>query len=229
MQQVWLIMSTISKENYLKAIFIEEVERNSHVPVNILSAKLGISQAAVSDMAKKLANEDLLDYQKYKGLKTTQKGKSIALDIIRKHRLWEVFLTNKLGYNWDEVHEEAELLEHSTSTKLINKIEEFLNFPIFDPHGYPIPDKNGNFPNTREIINFSQVEVGKFYEVARVSDDNKEVINYLTKIGIVLGEKLFIENSLEFDKTLIVKIKGNSIAISSQISEKFSVYLVEGA
>jgi DtxR family Mn-dependent transcriptional regulator len=139
-------MITISKEDYLKEIYKIAIDNDSNVSTANLAEKLSVTNAATSDMAKKLAKAGYIIYEKYKGIRLTTRGKKEALKIIRRHRLWESFLIETLGLNWGEVHEEAEKLEHQTSDFLIDKIDEYLDYPQFDPHGEPIPTKLGRIP-----------------------------------------------------------------------------------
>jgi DtxR family transcriptional regulator, Mn-dependent transcriptional regulator len=130
---------TLSEENYLKAIYHLSKEEDESVSTNALAERLETTAASVSDMLKKLAKKELIEYKKYQGVNISEKGKRVALQIIRKHRLWEVFLVEKLSFNWDEVHEIAEQLEHIDSPTLVKRLDEFLGYPKFDPHGDPIP------------------------------------------------------------------------------------------
>lgn len=199
-------MPTISKENYLKAVYSQSLEQQTEATTSVLSEKLEVSNAAISDMAKKLSNAGLIDYTKYKGVELTGEGKKIALKIIRRHRLWELFLIKVLGLSWSEVHDEAEKLEHSTSDFLIDKIDDFLENPKFDPHGDPIPNKNGTLPKLPELLNMKDAEIGKSYYVRRVNDKNNDLMNYLTQIGLVLLKEIEIVDKLSFDGSIIVKV-----------------------
>lgn len=138
-------MSTISKENYLKVIFNQNELVNDFVTTSQMAQELDVSNAAISDMAKKLSSEGLITYEKYKGMELTSKGEKMALKVIRRHRLWELFLMKILGLNWSEIHDEAENLEHHSSDFLIDKIDEYLGYPEFDPHGHPIPKKERRY------------------------------------------------------------------------------------
>ena len=158
-------MPTISKENYLKSIYSLNSTHGENVSTSQVAQKLEITNAATSEMARKLAKLGYLNYEKYKGVELTEKGRKVALQIIRRHRLWEVFLINVLGMSWSEVHDEAEKLEHNTSETLINKIDEHLDFPEFDPHGHPIPNKFGEFPKLPKLVNLINAEVGKKYKI----------------------------------------------------------------
>ena len=137
-------MFTLSEENYLKAIYHLELVSDKGISTNAIAEQLETKASSVSDMVKKLSDKNVLVYKKYKGVKLTDLGKHTAANIVRKHRLWEVFLVEKLNFSWDEVHDVAEQLEHIKSPKLINQIDALLGFPTHDPHGDPIPDKDGN-------------------------------------------------------------------------------------
>src|SRR6185295_11495480 len=161
-----------SEENYLKTIFHLQT-KDDNVSTNELAEKLKAKPASITDMMKKLKTRKLVNYQPYQGFRLTPEGKKIALSIIRRHRLWEFFLAEKLKFNWDEVHEVAEDLEHVGSKKLIDKLDEFLDFPRFDPHGDPIPDSNGRIENTKQVC-LTDVPINKPTVVGHVSDQSSE-------------------------------------------------------
>jgi len=211
-------MPTVSKENYLKAVYNRINESEGGATTSVLAEKLEVSNAAISDMAKKLSDQGLITYAKYKGMELTSKGEKIALKVIRRHRLWELFLMQSLGLSWSEVHDEAENLEHHTSDFLIDKIDEFLGTPKFDPHGDPIPQKNGVVPKSPEVVELGKAEVGKKYKVGRVSDKNNDLINYLTQIGIELSKEIEIIDKLSFDKSVIVKIDSKNYSLSELVA-----------
>lgn len=160
-----------TEENYLKAIYSIEIQTGKSVSTNKIAERMLTKASSVTDMIKKLSEKGLIDYKKYQGSKLTSKGKKIAVTIIRKHRLWEVFLVNKLNYNWDQVHELAEQLEHIKSNTLIDKLEAFLEFPTHDPHGDPIPDKNGNIIHHQNVM-LSSIPKGKTCVVIGVKDSS---------------------------------------------------------
>ncbi len=216
-------MKSISQEDYIKSIYKMQSESKNSVPSGKLAVELGVSKAAVTDMTRKLAREGLINYQSYKGSFLTRKGEKKALDILRRHRLWELFLVKALNLNWSEVHKEAENLEHHASEFLINRIEKYLNFPEFDPHGDPIPDKNGKLPKTKKRIQLSKTKSGKDFVVCRVDDKNSELMDYLEKIGIGIGVKLKFVERLEFDNSVLLKIKRKEIVLSEQAAEKVFV------
>ena len=145
-------MFSQAEENYLKNIYSLQIEKNNTINTNLLADKMDTKASSVTDMLKKLSLKGLVDYKKYQGVSLTDKGEKAALKVIRKHRLWEYFLVEKLQFNWEEVHEIAEQLEHVKSDTMINNLEHFLQFPKFDPHGDPIPDKNGRVPIAMQLV-----------------------------------------------------------------------------
>lgn len=180
--------------------------------------------SSVTDMLKKLAEKGLVDYQKYQGVSLTDKGLHTAKMIIRKHRLWEVFLVNKLGFAWDEVHELAEELEHIKSEKLTDKLDEFLDFPAFDPHGDPIPNKNGEIKWTHELL-LSEAELATSYLFVGVKNSSVEFLQYLDKQNIALGSTIKIISKEEFDASLHIKIEDRDLMISNKIAENLFIKL----
>lgn len=220
-------MSTVSKENYLKAIFNYNVNIGESATTKKIAEELSVSNAAITDMAKKLSEEGLISYEKYKGMELTSEGEKIALKVVRRHRLWELFLVKVLGLNWNEVHNEAEKLEHQTSEFLIDRIDEFLGYPEFDPHGHPIPSKNGTLPKTPKIIPLYEAEKGLTYEFVRVNDRDSELINYLMKVGLLLNTEMFIEDKLKFDESTMVTYNGKTISLSKKIAESIYVKLLK--
>jgi len=216
-------MSTISKENYLKVIFNHKYTSGGNASTVKLAQELSVSNAAISDMAKKLSQEGLISYKKYKGMELTGEGEKIALNVIRRHRLWESFLMKVLDLPWSEVHDQAEILEHHTSEFLIDRIEEYLNFPEFDPHGHPIPKKNGTLPKSPKIIVLANAEVGCEYELVQVNDKDNKLINYLSRVGLILNTKFEVIDKLEFDNSLTVKFENKTLSISQKLSESVFV------
>lgn len=216
-------MSTISKENYLKTLYTQDKRTEAAVTTSQIAEKLNVTNAATSEMAKKLSNAGLVNYQRYKGIELTTEGKKVALNVLRRHRLWELFLMEVLDLTWDEVHDEAELLEHQTSERLIDKIDEFLNFPTFDPHGSPIPQKNGELPEMPELVSLTNAIEGSTYSVARVSDRNSELIKYFSKIGLILNKKIKIVELLTFDNSVVIELDGAETTISEKTAR--SIFL----
>jgi len=216
-------MPTISKENYLKAVYSRVNEVGSGATTSALAEKLDISNAAISEMAKKLSEDGLITYAKYKGMELTGEGKKIALRVIRRHRLWELFLMKVLDLSWSEVHDEAENLEHSTSDYLIDKIDHYLGYPKFDPHGYPIPQKNGSIPKTPDLIELKNAITGMKYKVSRVNDANNEMMIYLTKIGMSLSKEIEVIEKLAFDNSVIIKVGSEKHSLSELVASNIFV------
>ena len=159
-------------------------------------------------------------------MELTAEGERVALNVIRRHRLWELFLSEVLNIPWGEVHDEAEKLEHNTSEFLIDKIDEYLNFPEFDPHGHPIPKKNGTLPKSPKLILLSDSEIGNTYQLIQVDDRDNNLIDYLSKVGLILNTEFEVIDKLEFDKSLTVKFGNRNLSISQKISESVYVKLV---
>ena len=211
-------MITLSEENYLKAIWAINLNTNEKASTNAIADEISTSAASVSDMLKKLQEKELIKYEKYKGVELSKKGGSLATSIIRKHRLWETFLVNKLAFGWEEVHDVAEQLEHIKSDELVDKLDSFLGFPKFDPHGEPIPTKDGKIPTTNTIpLNELQSETkGK---VMGVTLDEKSFLDYLTQLNISIGTKIELLEKISFDQSLSVKIENTNQHISNDVAK----------
>lgn len=210
-------MFSLSEENYLKAIFHLETAYKSGVSTNALAEEMQTKASSVTDMVKRLSDKDLVNYKKYQGVKLSEAGKNAAIEVIRKHRLWEVFLVDKLGFNWDEVHEVAEQLEHIKSEKLTNELDKFLGYPKRDPHGDPIPDSKGNFSVANRVL-LSDLEKGETCICVGVKDSSVEFLQYLDKNRISLGKEIKIVEKEDFDQSMLIKMDGNELRISNQIS-----------
>jgi len=217
---------SLTEENYIKAIFsINASNHGAGVSTNQLSEELNNKAGSVTDMLKRLSEKKLINYEKYKSVFLTSKGQKLAINIIRKHRLWEVFLMEKLKFNWDEVHDIAEQLEHIKSEELIKRLDAFLGKPKFDPHGDPIPDENGHL-NIRIAKPLSHCKSKAEFIFTGVSEHSKSFLQHLTAIGLKIGDKIKVEEVIEFDNSLRVRINKNE---SRFISEKVSSnILVEG-
>ena len=215
-------MNTFAEENYLKAIFKLSGKQKASVSTNAIAEELETKASSVTDMIKKLTERGFVNYQKYKGTSLTKKGHEIAVHIVRKHRLWEVFLVKKLNFQWDEVHEVAEQLEHIKSSKLVEHLDTFLGFPLYDPHGDPIPNKKGEFPKSfsAPLIHLSK---GKKGHVVGVSQDNPAFLQYLDKLEIHLGSKIQVIEKVEFDQSLEIKINGKATHISSEVAKNILI------
>ncbi len=212
-------MQTSTTEDYLKAIFKLSGPLKKGVSTNSIAEELSTKASSVSDMVKKLSEKKLVHYVKYQGTTLTKEGEKIALRVIRKHRLWEVFLVEKLKFGWDEIHEIAEQLEHIRSSKLIDKLDAHLGFPKNDPHGDPIPDKNGLFPAHKKF-KLNELKIGEKAILIGVSEDSKDFLSYLDRIGLKLGSTIEILDSFNFDKSLKVKINNNSDLTFSDLVAK---------
>lgn len=210
-------MFSLSEENYLKAIFHLETSYKSGVSTNALAEEMQTKASSVTDMVKRLSDKDLVNYKKYQGVKLSVAGKKAAIEVIRKHRLWEVFLVEKLGFNWDEVHEVAEQLEHIKSEKLTKELDKFLEYPKKDPHGDPIPDANGKFTVADRIL-LSALKKGESGMCVGVKDSSVEFLQYLDKNGISLGKEIRVLEKEDFDQSMLIKMEKNEIRISHQIS-----------
>lgn len=215
-QQIFLIMPTISKEDYLKAIYSIANANDSVVTTSEVAEKLDVSKAATSEMVQKLSGLGYLNHERYRGVTLTEEGRRAALNIIRRHRIWELFLKDVLGLTWSEVHDEAELLEHSTSEFLIEKLDAYLGYPSFDPHGEPIPDRDGNMPAVPALLPLAKCEPGKSYLLAKVFDESAELMNFFSGIGLALNVRVTVRSRLAYDNSTIVIIDG----IPHSLSEK---------
>ncbi|MDX1542592.1 MAG: metal-dependent transcriptional regulator, partial [Christiangramia sp.] len=194
-----------------------ETSYKSGVSTNALAEEMQTKASSVTDMVKRLSDKDLVNYKKYQGVKLSEAGKKAAIEVIRKHRLWEVFLVEKLGFNWDEVHEVAEQLEHIKSEKLTKELDKFLEYPKKDPHGDPIPDANGKFTVADRIL-LSALKKGESGMCVGVKDSSVEFLQYLDKNGISLGKEIRVLEKEDFDQSMLIKMEKNEIRISHQIS-----------
>jgi DtxR family transcriptional regulator, Mn-dependent transcriptional regulator len=216
-------MLSFTEENYLKAIYRLSEGGAKAVLTNEIAELMSTKAASVTDMIKKLSGKNLIGYEKYYGVKITRQGKSEALMVIRKHRLWETFLVQKLNFSWDEVHDVAEQLEHIQSNLLVEKLDEFLGFPTSDPHGHPIPDKNGKVSEVRQVP-LSEAAVIKKCFVRSVKDGSPSFLQYLSKIGVCIGAQIEILERVDFDGSLEILINGkHKVFISREASENLLV------
>ncbi|MBO3115135.1 metal-dependent transcriptional regulator [Winogradskyella sp. DF17] len=214
--------TTLTEENYLKAIYHLSQKQDSGISTNAIAQKIEAKASSVTDMLKKLADKKLISYIKYKGVSLTEKGRLAAVDIIRKHRLWEVFLVDNLNFSWDEVHDVAEQLEHIKSSKLVNELEAFLGFPTHDPHGDPIPDKDGQIQRTNKIV-LSQTTLNKRYKCVGVLDSSSEFLKYLDKHNIGIGTEILVLDREEFDQSLTIQIQEKTMVMSKAITSNIYV------
>lgn len=208
-------MLSFTEENYLKTIYRLSEGGTKSVLTNAIAESMNTKAASVTDMIKKLSGKNLISYEKYYGVKITRPGKSAALMVVRKHRLWETFLVEKLNFNWDEVHEVAEQLEHIQSPLLIEKLDSFLGHPSIDPHGHPIPDKNGRIQELK-CVALSDLQPHKKSNVRAVRDGSPSFLQYLSKIGIYIGARVMIVEKVDFDGSLEVLIDGKKKAFISR-------------
>jgi DtxR family Mn-dependent transcriptional regulator len=214
---------TISEENHIKCIYHLQ-QASGLVNTNSLAAELQTKAASVTDMLKKLKTKKILQYEKYKGFKLTEMGKKIALSIIRKHRLWEYFLTVKLGFDWAKVHAIAEELEHISNEELIQKLDDFLGNPSFDPHGDPIPDSMGKIPTIKQH-SILQMVVKQKAIVSSVSNQSPEMLAMLKHYKISIGSTLQITNQFSFDNSIEIKVDKNATTIISEhVAKNIFVY-----
>lgn len=219
-------MLTLSavEENYLKYIFqLSEINEKGIVKTNDLAYKLDHSAASVTDMLKKLSDKKLVTYKKYYGVSLTKTGLQIALKVLRKHRLWETFLVKNLKFTWDKIHDIAEQLEHIQSDELVDRMDEYLGHPKFDPHGDPIPDKWGTIqvPN---VICLADAKLKKQYVLSNVNDDSAAFLKYLNKIQLQLNDKIKITDKEEFDETIQLVINDKrQLTISKDAAQNMFV------
>ena len=211
-------MLSQSEENHLKAIYHLGKFGSVSVSTNAIAEQLETKASSVTDMLKKLADKDLVNYKKYQGVNLTEKGRKMASNIVRKHRLWEVFLVEKLNFSWDEVHEVAEQLEHIKSEKLINQLDNFLGSPTHDPHGDPIPDKNGEMVQL-ETQNILEVKTGRQGVLVSVKDSSDSFLKYLNKNSLALGDTIKILDVEPFDSSITIETKEGMMIISKAVAE----------
>lgn len=210
-----------TEENYLKEIY-SILESHETASTTLISEKMEISAASVSDMIKKLADKGFLSYEKYKGVKLTEKGKKIATELIRNHRLWETFLVEKLDFGWDEVHDIAEELEHVRSQRLISALDVFLGKPKYDPHGDPIPDAEGKFAERQQLL-LNKLQEGEKGKILGVRRDEKEFLHLIDRLELSLGKEIEVVEKYSFDDTMILKRDDSVVHVSSGISQNIYV------
>lgn len=210
-----------SEENYLKAIYHLQAEHGV-VATNALADELKTRPASITDMMKKLSAKQLLNYKPYYGFSLSSEGKRAALVIIRRHRLWEYFLSEKLGFGWDEVHTIAEELEHVSSRKLIDRLDEFLGFPEFDPHGDPIPNSKGKMQNTNKL-SVAAISLNQPATVIRVKNNSSELLELLREKHIKIGTLVEVKKKFAFDESLQIRIGNKLETISDQLAQNIFV------
>lgn len=216
-------MHSFTEENYLKTIYKLQEQNGDTVANSDLAKAMEVHSASVTDMLKKMSRKKLINYEKSKGFRLTEKGKQIALNIIRKHRLWEVFLLEKLGFGWDEVHEIAEQLEHIQSESLINRLDTYLGHPKADPHGDPIPNANGVLVKSKSIL-LSELKKDQSGKFTGVIDHSPAFLSYLDKIGIALGDTIKIKNIEAFDNSITLQLRGKTeLVVSLKVANSLLV------
>lgn len=216
-------MLSLAEEDYLKCIYHLSHQEEQKITTNAIAERLQTRPASVTDMLKKLANKSLVEYEKYHGVHLSESGEKAAVLIIRKHRLWETFLVNKLKLSWDQVHDIAEQLEHIQSPLLVESLEEFLGFPKVDPHGDPIPDADGNI-NLAAKMTIAEMTAGQKGVLVNVNDNSSEFLRYLERLGITLGVQITLEEIVPFDGSAQIRLDDQApIFISKVVAENLYI------
>jgi DtxR family Mn-dependent transcriptional regulator len=216
---------SIKEEQYIKAIYIlsEYSKEQKAVATRAIAKKLGNSAPAVTDMLRRLREKEFIVYNKYKGVNLTNIGSQIAKQLVRRHRLWETFMVEKLHISWADVHTTAEQLEHIKSDELIEQLEAFLGYPRFDPHGEPIPDKNGNYTFRNQIL-LANLGVGKSAIIVGVDEQSSEFLQYLQHVGIGINTPISIRKKYEFDQSMVVLINhSKEITLSNKVAQSIFI------
>lgn len=216
-------MNSFTEENYLKEIFKLMEKQDTVVSTNSIAEKLGTKAASVTDMLKKLSEKKFIHYQKYQGVTLSTKGKKVALEIIRNHRLWEVFLVEKLNFKWDEVHDMAEELEHINSKEMVQRLDKFLGFPKFDPHGDPIPDNKGKLGIQKSRL-LTQLSLNKTALVVGVIEHSPAFLQYIEKLGIGIGNSVKMKEIIAYDKSMNISINNKSnVFVSHDVAQNILI------
>lgn len=210
-------MHTLSEENYLKSIYRLSQDEGVKITPTAIAESLRNNPASVVDMIRKLTDKQLIAYDKKSGVSLTPQGLKSAILIVRRHRLWEVFLLEKLGYHWDEIHDIAEELEHINDTTLADRLDKFLGFPEYDPHGDPIPKANGKMAKAYSVT-LADMKAGTDCRVAAVRDTSSAFLQYLLKLDIGIGTNITLVEKISFDNSLVISING---AANTTVSQKF--------
>ncbi|MBQ0788371.1 MAG: metal-dependent transcriptional regulator [Oceanihabitans sp.] len=210
---------SVAIENFVKAIYKNDKQDGNDTKPGNIAKKLGISNAAATDMAKSLANKNLINYEKYKALELTEEGEKLALKVIRKHRLWEAFLHKTFDMSLHEIHKEAELLEHETSDFLADKISTYLGNPKFDPHGDPIPNANGEITTKDTSITLSKTKEGNAYIISRLMSDDKEFFDFCAIHGLKYGNTVIVEKQFVKNKMTQISINNNTILLNEDFTK----------
>ena len=215
-------MFSQAEENYIKAIYALEVESDKSISTNLIAEQMQTKASSVTDMIKKLSDKRLVAYKKYQGVQLSNKGKDVATSIVRKHRLWECFLVDKLNFSWDEVHDIAEQLEHIQSEEMIDRLDAYLDYPSVDPHGDPIPDKDGKITK-RKKIQLSKLNENQESVLLGVKDSSDEFLRYLDKKKIAIGNTIKILSIEPFDKSIQIKTNNMEFVISEAVANNLFV------
>ena len=211
-------MLSQAEENYIKAIYSLETQSDKGVSTNLIAEKIQTKASSVTDMIKKLSEKQLVVYKKYQGVQLSDRGKKVAMLIVRKHRLWESFLVDKLNFSWDEVHEIAEQLEHIKSEKLIERLDRFLEYPSVDPHGDPIPDKDGNIEK-RNKVKLSALKENEQSILLSVKDSSADFLKYLNKKKIAIGNTIKVLSVEPFDRSMQIEMNSKQFIISENVAD----------
>ncbi|MBD2699306.1 metal-dependent transcriptional regulator [Spirosoma sp. BT702] len=216
-------MHSFTEENYLKTIYYLASRQTGEVSTNALAEMTATKAASVSDMLRKLADKQLIHYKKYQGVRLTEEGERVALQIIRRHRLWEVFLVEKLGFGWDAVHDIAEELEHIRSEELVTRLDTYLGCPQFDPHGDPIPTSAGQMPQTG-YQKLSEINTGQRVQLMGVLEHSTEFLQHLDHLDLTLSCSVTVAESNAFDKSLLVQLEsGRTVFVSHEVAKNLLV------
>ena len=209
-------MNTLAEENYLKSIYHLSLT-SINVSTNQLAARLNTKAASVTDMLKKLADKQLINYTRYQGVSLTSSGETVAVQIIRKHRLWEYFLVEKLNFKWDEVHEMAEEMEHISSKELIDRLDSFMGYPKHDPHGDPIPDSEGHF-SAHVLMPVASIGVNDTGIISGVLDHSSAFLQYLEKQSLTIGKTIKVTEVISYDNSMVLKVENRQTHISRDVA-----------
>jgi DtxR family Mn-dependent transcriptional regulator len=216
-------MNSLTEENYLKAIYRLSQRKNFKITPTAIAEEVKVNAASVVEMIRKLTEKKLIRYDRISGAKLSEKGTKTALAIVRNHRLWEVFLLEKLGYTWDIVHEIAEQLEHVKHPELADRLDKFLGSPEYDPHGDPIPKSNGEVPATTNV-RLAEMEAGSVCAVVAVKDTSVSFLQYLQQLSIGIGTRIKVLDKIPFDESLRLQIgKGDVTTVSRKFAENLLV------
>jgi DtxR family Mn-dependent transcriptional regulator len=218
---------TITEENYIKSILQLSGGPGLLVSTNAIAGVMNTAAASVTDMVKRLTEKGYVEYRKYKGTSLTEKGHKVALQLLRKHRLWETFMVEKLNFSWDEVHQVAEQLEHIDSTQLIDRLDAFLGYPKFDPHGDPIPSASGEMPYYKKVL-LPELNEGDHAIITGVKEDSSAFLKYLEQQGLILGAAIQLESIFDYDGSIqLVVGTSRLIMISQKVASNLYVKYIE--